>query len=121
MGWRRYRLLGDLELKLGLLVILLNLLSLAGAEPQLDAGMYQDLPYRRYVPSDVREGQKIPLILFLHGAGQRGHDNEAHPNGSDAQALIKGDELRLSGGSISLQSESHPVEFRRVELLPLER
>ncbi|MEZ6068434.1 MAG: DUF1080 domain-containing protein [Planctomycetaceae bacterium] len=27
--------------------------------------------------------------------------------------------LNLSGGSISLQSESHPVEFRKVELLPL--
>ena len=26
----------------------------------------------------------------------------------------------LSGGTISLQSESHPVEFRRVELLPLD-
>lgn len=26
---------------------------------------------------------------------------------------------RLAGGTISLQSESHPVEFRRVELLPL--
>lgn len=26
----------------------------------------------------------------------------------------------LSGGSISLQSESHPVQFRKVELLPLE-
>lgn len=30
------------------------------------------------------------------------------------------DGLRLSGGSISLQSESHPVEFRSVELLNLE-
>jgi hypothetical protein len=28
--------------------------------------------------------------------------------------------LQLSGGTISLQSESHPVEFRRVDLLPLE-
>lgn len=28
--------------------------------------------------------------------------------------------LMLSGGTISLQSESHPVEFRRVELLPLD-
>jgi hypothetical protein len=27
--------------------------------------------------------------------------------------------LLIDGGSISLQSESHPVEFRKVELLPL--
>jgi hypothetical protein len=26
----------------------------------------------------------------------------------------------LSGGTISLQSESHPCEFRKVELLPLD-
>jgi hypothetical protein len=37
----------------------------------------------------------------------------------DAQPLIKDGEVMLHGGSISLQSESHPVEFRKVELLPL--
>ena len=37
---------------------------------------------------------------------------------SDAQArkLIKNGEKMLSGGTISLQSESHPVEFRKVEI-----
>jgi hypothetical protein len=43
-------------------------------------------------------------------------DRDAH-----AQRLLKaGAEKMLEGGSISLQSESHPVEFRKVELLPLE-
>lgn len=28
--------------------------------------------------------------------------------------------VQLSGGTISLQSESHPIDFRKVELLPLE-
>ncbi|MCA9073939.1 MAG: DUF1080 domain-containing protein [Planctomycetaceae bacterium] len=37
----------------------------------------------------------------------------------EAQLLIKDGNLLLSGGTISLQSESHPVEFRKVELLPL--
>jgi len=32
---------------------------------------------------------------------------------------VKQDGKMLTGGSISLQSESHPVEFRKVELLPL--
>ena len=32
----------------------------------------------------------------------------------------KPDGALLSGGSISLQSESHPVQFRKVELLDLE-
>jgi hypothetical protein len=32
---------------------------------------------------------------------------------------VKRDGEMLAGGSISLQSESHPVEFRKVELLNL--
>jgi hypothetical protein len=40
---------------------------------------------------------------------------------ADSQKLIKNGkgEKMLSGGTISLQSESHPVEFRKVELLEL--
>lgn len=42
------------------------------------------------------------------------------PNDADAKKLIAaGAELPLSGGTISLQSESHPIEFRKVELLKL--
>jgi hypothetical protein len=43
------------------------------------------------------------------------------PDDPDAQRLLAaGSPLLLDHGTISLQSESHPVEFRRVELLPLE-
>jgi hypothetical protein len=42
------------------------------------------------------------------------------PKDPDAQKLIKGDNLMLSGGTISLQSESHPVQFRKVEIKILE-
>ena len=38
-----------------------------------------------------------------------------------ARRLIKDGEKMLQGGTISLQSESHPIEFRKVELLPLAR
>jgi len=38
----------------------------------------------------------------------------------DARGLIRGGDKRLRGGYISLQSESHPVEFRKVEILELE-
>lgn len=37
----------------------------------------------------------------------------------DARELLKKSPRMLSSGSISLQSESHPIEFRKVELLPL--
>jgi len=36
-----------------------------------------DLPYRIYVPADYSEDYAYPLVLFLHGAGERGYDNEA--------------------------------------------
>lgn len=34
------------------------------------------LPYRIYTPKEMSEGKKYPLILFFHGAGERGSDNE---------------------------------------------
>lgn len=37
----------------------------------------------------------------------------------DARKLIRDDDKMLREGYISLQAESHPVEFRKVEILPL--
>lgn len=39
------------------------------------------------------------------------------PRDAHAKTLVKDGELMLSGGFISLQSESHPVEFRKIEIL----
>lgn len=33
------------------------------------------LPYRILFPEGAQEGQRYPLVLFLHGAGERGSDN----------------------------------------------
>lgn len=35
------------------------------------------LPCRILSPLDFKEGKKYPLIIFLHGAGERGNNNEA--------------------------------------------
>ena len=35
------------------------------------------LPYRLLKPSAVEPGKKYPLVVFLHGAGERGDDNKA--------------------------------------------
>jgi len=45
------------------------------------------------------------------------YDNSA----KDAQALVQlqGGQLSLSAGFIALQSESHPTQFRNIEILPL--
>ena len=40
---------------------------------------------------------------------------------ADAKKLIKQGNKKLDRGFISLQSESHPVEFRKVELLQLKK
>jgi gluconolactonase len=40
-----------------------------------DAGA--TLPYRLLVPENYSPGQKYPLVLFLHGAGERGSNNTA--------------------------------------------
>ncbi len=34
------------------------------------------LPYRLQAPLSIQAGQKYPLVIGLHGAGERGHDNE---------------------------------------------
>ena len=46
---------------------------------------------------------------------------EAQDLGPKGQRATKGDALRLAEGYISLQSESHPIEFRKVELMVLEK
>lgn len=34
------------------------------------------LPYRLLAPEKAESGERYPLVLFLHGAGERGDDNE---------------------------------------------
>jgi len=35
-----------------------------------------NLPYRILTPKQLESGKKYPLVLFLHGAGERGSDNK---------------------------------------------
>lgn len=34
------------------------------------------IPYRLLTPEKSKEAKKYPLVLFMHGAGERGNDNE---------------------------------------------
>ncbi len=40
---------------------------------------------------------------------------------ADARKLIRGGDVMLGEGYLALQAESHPIEFRKVEILPLEK
>lgn len=75
----------------------------------------------------LRGDQWVELELEVHGNGKvihriNGEDVfeyskvQYDPGDGDAQRLIQDGNLMISGGSISLQSESSPVEFRNIRL-----
>lgn len=35
----------------------------------------ETLNYRKLIPAEIKTGEKYPLVIFLHGAGERGSDN----------------------------------------------
>ena len=75
----------------------------------------------------------VTIELEVHGAGSIKHyvngelvleyeQPQYDPKDKTAKPLIAAQDgnLAVTGGTISLQSESHPVEFRKVEILVLE-
>ena len=49
----------------------------------------QTLPYRFLTPEKIEQGKSYPLVLFMHGAGERGTDNEKQIIHYFAAELIK--------------------------------
>jgi len=45
-------------------------------EHTLAASSGLKLPYRQLAPARIVPGQKYPLVIFLHGGGERGSDNQ---------------------------------------------
>ncbi len=48
----------------------------------------ESIPYRLFVPKGYDAAKKYPLILFLHGAGERGADNEAQLVHAEVLGLV---------------------------------
>lgn len=46
------------------------------------------LPYRLYVPEGMERGEKYPLVLFLHGGGERGEDNLSQMVANDGACVF---------------------------------
>ena len=64
-----------------LLGVLLLFSGAAFAQQQYEKEVFvsakgDSLPYRLLRPETVRPGEKYPLVLFLHGSGERGNDNQ---------------------------------------------
>jgi hypothetical protein len=72
----------------------------------------------------------VTAELEVHGSGKVLHvingetvieyeQPQLDPRDADAKALVKDGKLLIEGGYIALQAESHPVEFRKVEIRKL--
>lgn len=72
----------------------------------------QSLQYRIHVPSVESSTEKIPLVLFLHGAGERGEDNEAQLKHGAREFIREGRSERFPGIIVAPQC---PSEQRWVE------
>ena len=51
------------------------------------------MPYRLHVPENYTPNDKYPVILFLHGAGEIGSDNEKHLQNFVQGFILSGDIL----------------------------
>jgi len=51
----------------------------------------ESIPYRLFVPKGYEAAKRYPLILFLHGAGERGADNEAQLVHAQVLCLVSGE------------------------------
>jgi len=68
---------------------------------------------------EVHGGERIRHVIDGKVVLEYEHPQVGGGNVSGHEAALKHDGQLLTEGTISLQSESHPVEFRRVELLDL--
>lgn len=71
------------------------------------------------VEMEVRGGESITHII--NGEAVLTYDKpQLDPTDPYGKALVKDGDVTLTGGYISLQSESHPIHFRKVELMVLD-
>ena len=74
-----------------------------------------------WVSAEVRVDPDGSVTHFIMGKPVMMYkDVQLDEKDADAQKLLKGDVKVLKQGWISLQSESHPIEFKDIALMPLE-
>lgn len=80
------------------------------------------IPNGRWVKAEVEVDRAGNVTHFVEGVPViRYGAPQYDPTDADAKPLIarSGGQLAISGGYLYLQSEGHPVEFRKIEILPL--
>ena len=82
--------------------------------------------------SETYHGEQwVTVEIEVHGSGLIKHiidgktvmeysEPQLDKNDADGKKLIKDGNKMLTGGTISLQSESHPIEFRKIEVRMLD-
>jgi hypothetical protein len=74
----------------------------------------------QWVTVEVEVHGNSKIIHKVDGETVLEYEKPQYDDGDpDGKRLIKDGEKMISEGTISLQSESHPIEFRKVEIMPL--
>jgi hypothetical protein len=74
----------------------------------------------QWVTAEVEAHGNGKIIHRVNGEPVMEYEKpQLDPNDGDAKKLIKDGNVMIFGGHISLQSESHPIEFRKVEIRKL--
>ncbi|AOZ88925.1 peptidase [Bacillus xiamenensis] len=67
---------------------------------------YEGMPYRLYIPKDRKQGKSYPLVLFLHGGGERGTDNQKQLLANDGAVLWASPEVQRKHPSYVLAPQA---------------
>lgn len=64
---------------------------------------------------DVKDGM---ITHFVNGEEILSYANPTYnPENETSKSLMTGDDNKVKGGYVSLQSNSHPIDFRSIELM----
>ena len=70
--------------------------------PVMTQGEFGGLPYCLFVPSVMETGQSYPVVLSLHGAGERGSDNQLQLNDTGIVPFLTEEEFYAQNPCIIL-------------------
>ncbi|ULT57054.1 chitobiase/beta-hexosaminidase C-terminal domain-containing protein [Neobacillus drentensis] len=70
---------------------------------------YKDMPYRLYVPENYDSTKSYPLVLFLHGGGERGNDNVSQLMANDGAVIWASPENQLKHPAFVLAPQARNV------------